>query len=215
MTVLLETDKTDYAEVLRQAMARVGLQYWSELARTVGLTRSQLQKLRQGQIEQLPVAVVLRLSQVLQLSLSECLTQLSPQVFPNETQTLQQVRQEYQRLQEQMVTQQQQFQQQFQQSTLQALESWLLQWPKAAHAARQNPQAPAVKLLPLLRPLEQLLQSWEVAPIGEVGAQVAYDPQSHQLMQGREVAPGTPVRVDYVGYRHGMQLLHRAKVSLE
>ncbi len=169
----LETGTTNYDEVLRQAMKRVGLPTWSALSRAAKLTRSQLQKLRQGQIDQLPVAVVLQLSQVLHLSLTECLNQLSPQSFSDEAHTLQQVRQEYQRLQEQMATQQQLLWHEFQQTTLQALESWLLQWPKAAHAARQNPQAPAVKLLPLLRPLEQLLQSWGVTPIGEVGAQVA------------------------------------------
>jgi hypothetical protein len=96
---------------------------------------------------------------------------------------------------------------------LDQLESLLLQWPTAAHAARQNPMAPAVKLLPLLKPLEQLLTAWSIEPIGTVGESLPYDPQS-QTWMGTGDAPilGTPVQVRYVGYRQGDRLLYRAKV---
>ncbi|WP_299492130.1 hypothetical protein [Acaryochloris sp. IP29b_bin.137] len=117
--------------------------------------------------------------------------------------------------QEQLRIQQEHLLLEYQKSTIQALESLLLQWPTAAYAARKNPDAPAVKLLPLLGPLEQLLTSWGVVPIGEVGTETAYNPQWHQVMSISEQAlkPGDSIRVRYVGYRLGEQLLYRAKVS--
>ncbi|NJM95799.1 MAG: nucleotide exchange factor GrpE, partial [Acaryochloridaceae cyanobacterium CSU_5_19] len=123
---------------------------------------------------------------------------------------------EYQRLQGQLHQQVQEAAQTHQRATLQILESLLLQWPTAAYAARQQPEAPAIKLLPLLRPLEALLASWQIEPIGEVGMEVAYDPQWHQLtstLPGVAVAVGDAVRVCYLGYRQADQLLYRAKVT--
>ena len=102
--------------------------------------------------------------------------------------------------------------QEFQQSSLQVIESWLLQCPTAAYAAQQNQQLPAVRLLPLVRPLEQLLQEWGVEAIASVGAEIPYDPHLHQLMEGT-AQPGEAVRVRYIGYRQSEKLLYRAKVS--
>lgn len=123
--------------------------------------------------------------------------------------------QEYQRQQQQLQIQKEQLLVEYQKSTIQALESLILQWPTAAYAARKNPDAPAIKLLPLVSPLEKLLGSWGVIPIGEVGTETPYDPQWQQIMSMAEQAlkPGDPVRVRYVGYRQGEQLLYRAKVS--
>jgi molecular chaperone GrpE (heat shock protein) len=126
---------------------------------------------------------------------------------------------EYQRLQEQLLQQRQSLWEEFQQTTLQALESFLLQWPTAAYAAQNNPQAPAIRLLPLLRPVEQLLASWNVQPIGAVGIEVPYDPQLHQLEptapsdNSLTLTVGMPVKIRYVGYRQGDRLLYRARVS--
>ena len=132
-------------------------------------------------------------------------------------QKLDALKREYQYLQTQLQDQQIHLWQEYQRSTLQILESLLLQWPTVAYAARKNPEAPAVKILPLLQPLEQLLASWGIVPIGEVGADIAYDPQWHQLMPtaGRAPALEDQVRVRYVGYRQGEQLLYRAKVSFD
>ena len=120
--------------------------------------------------------------------------------------------QEYQRLQVQLAQQEASLQQKFQQDTLQILESWLLQWPTVAYAVHQNPQIPASRLLPLLRPMENLLNSWEVSAIAPVGSEVPYDPQRHQLMEG-DAQPGDPVKVRYTGYFQNEKLLYRAKVS--
>jgi molecular chaperone GrpE (heat shock protein) len=154
------------------------------------------------------------------VSVSELLTTFSSvsplsvsQVDEGEAASLAALRQEYQRLQQQLEHQRELLMQEFQQSSLQVLESWLVQWPTAAYAAQQNEQLPAVRLLPLVRPVEQLLQEWGVEAIASVGSELPYEPQWHQLMEGT-AQPGDMVRVRYTGYRiGGDKLLYRAKVS--
>ena len=127
-------------------------------------------------------------------------------------QTVQALQAECQRLRSQLLQQQQQLQQDFQQASLQALESWLLQWPTAAYAAQNNPQLPAVKLLPLVKPVEQLIAQWGIVAIAPIAAEIPYDPTCHQLIEGT-AQPGAPVKVRYAGYSQGEKLLYRAKVS--
>jgi molecular chaperone GrpE (heat shock protein) len=94
---------------------------------------------------------------------------------------------------------------------LQVLESFLIYWPTAADKAKQNPDLPAVRLLPLVKPVEKLLQQWGVEAIASVGEELPYDPQWHRLKEGT-AEPGDPVQVSNVGYRIGDKLLHRATV---
>jgi molecular chaperone GrpE (heat shock protein) len=202
----------DYTHPLHNLMQRVGVSSFKALSRASGVSELDLIRLRRGRVAQMQVKTLLKLSEALQVSVSELLATFGA-IQPTEAPDTQAVlKQEYQRLQTQMDEQRQFLMQEFQQSSLQVLESWLLQWPTAAYAALQNPQAPAVKLLPLLRPVEQLLQQWGVEAIAPVGSQVPYDPQLHQLMEGT-AAPGEAVKVRYAGYRQGDRLLFRAKVS--
>jgi molecular chaperone GrpE (heat shock protein) len=92
------------------------------------------------------------------------------------------------------------------------LESWLLQWPTVIHAVEQNPDLPASRLVPLVQPVQNLLEQWGIAAIAPVGAEIPFDPQQHQLMNGT-AAPGELVKVRYTGFRRGDTLLYRAKVS--
>ncbi len=95
---------------------------------------------------------------------------------------------------------------------LHTLEPFLRFWPTAAHAATQNPAAPAQRILPLVKPIFQLLDQWGVTPIGEVGAIVPFDPQQHQSDSG-QLQEGTPVRITHQGYWWGDRLLFRAQVT--
>lgn len=165
--------------------------------------------------------VLLKLSQALQISLQELVANFSEQeLLPNKAtppqELLQQItdlKTEYDRLQLQLQQQRLTLQQEFQQSSLQLLESLLLQFPTAAHKARENPQLSAVNIVPLVhKPLERLLQQWGIEAIASVGAEIPYDPLLHQLMDGI-AQPGDIVRVRYIGYRQGDKLLYRAKVS--
>lgn len=209
----------DHTQTLRGMMHRAGLTSFKALCQQAGVSRRQLNRLRQGQIQQLSLETLLNLSQALQMELAAFIAAFaSPagatlvQARTTEAAELQALRQEYQRLHTQLQQQRSILWQAFQQETLQTLESFLLQWPTAAHAAQNNPEAPAVKVLPLLRPIEQLLQGWGIEPIGRVGAEVAYDPQRHQLMAGSAQA-GDRVVIRFLGYRQGDRLLYRAKVA--
>ncbi len=221
---------------LRELMRSVGFSSFKALSQAATVSEKQLLRLRRGETAQLRVETLVKLSQVLQVSVAELLAefdesegqrlvvsgqrsaisnqqsaQLKTQTFSAQ-QELSDLRQEYDRLRQQLVQQRHDLWQEFQHSSMQTLESLLLQLPTAMYAAQQNPQAPAVKLLPLLRPLERLLQEWGIEAIAAVGSEIPYDPQQHQLMTGT-VQPGERVRVRYIGYRQGDRLLYRAKVS--
>ena len=231
----------DFTHRLRELMQSVGFSSFRALSQAAGVSENQILRLRRGDT-QLRVETLLKLSHVLQVPVSKLLpvaadtkgqrsavsshrSAVSSQNSKLKTQNskleidhaalhqrLLDLQHEYDRLQQQLAQQRQDLWQEFQQSSVQVLESLLLQLPTAAYAAQQNPQAPAVKLLPLLRPLDQLLQAWDIEPIATVGAEVSYDPQQHQLMAG-VAQPGDRVKVRYTGYRQGNRLLYRAKVS--
>ncbi|MEH2447081.1 MAG: nucleotide exchange factor GrpE [Nostoc sp.] len=206
---------------LQDLMQQVGISSFKALSRAAGVSERQLLRLRQGKLEQMRVEVLLKLSPVLQMPLSELVTTFSTVELLQEktapTQELLQeiadLRTEYDRSQQQIEQQQEILLQELQQSSLQLLESLLLQWPTAAQKAQENPQLAAVKIVPLVqKPLEKLLQAWGVEAIAPVGAELPYDPQLHQLMEGT-AQPGEKVKVRYTGYLQGEKLLYRAKVS--
>ena len=209
----------DFTQKLRDFMQRVGISSFKVLSRTAGVSERQILRLRQFGVEQMRVDVLLKLSQVLQVSLSELVTNFSQIVVTDTAPThelLQQIadlKREYSLLQSQLEQQRQILLQEFQHSSLQLLESLLLQFPTAAQKARENPQLAAVNIVPLVqKPLERLLSQWGVEAIAPVGAQLSYDPQVHQLLEGTAQL-GETVKVRYTGYRQGDKLLYRAKVS--
>lgn len=205
----------DYTHQLQRLMQLAGVSSFKALSRKAGVSERQVMRLRRGEVMQMRLENILKLSQALQVPVSELLatfgssqinwTTGSPETSPA-------LQQEYERLLEQMEEQRQSLMQEFVQSSLEVLESWLIQWPTAAYAARQNAQLPAVNLLPLLRPVEQLVQQWGVEAIAPVGAELPYDPHQHQLMELTAQA-GDRIKVRYTGYRQGDRLLYRAKVS--
>ncbi len=209
--------QTDYPERLQQLMQQVGLRSLRELSRQAGVSRWQVQQLREGKALQMRGESLLKLSAALQIPLHDLVSQfaeveLTPQEPRDATGKTDSYQAEYQRLKTEMAQQREMLIQEFQQSGLQVLESWLKQWPKAVYAAQQNPQLLAVNLLPLMRPVEELVKHWGVEAIAEVGSQVAYDPRWHQLTQGT-AEPGAMVTVKSPGYRQGDRLLYRTEVS--
>ncbi|MEH2348276.1 MAG: nucleotide exchange factor GrpE [Nostoc sp.] len=211
----------DFTQKLQGLMQRVDISSFKALSRAAGVSEYQILRLRQGKLEQMRVEVLLKLSLILQMPLSELVVTFSTgELLQDKTASIQELLQEiadlkkeYQRSQLQLEQQREILVQEFQQSTLQLLESLLLQWPTAAQKAQENPQLAAVKIVPLVqKPLEKLLQSWGVEAIAPVGAELPYDPQLHQLMEGTSQS-GETVKVRYTGYLQGEKLLHRAKVS--
>ncbi|MBD2113287.1 MULTISPECIES: helix-turn-helix domain-containing protein [Cyanophyceae] len=214
------SDRVDHSPVLQSLMAEANIASYRALSQTSGVPRSAIDSLRQGQVGRLRVDVLQRLSQALGLSLEDLVNRFSSLNVSqlrggSENEAMDQIqilRQECDRLQTQLVTQADTVRQQVQQEAIAQLEPWLVQWPTAAHAAQQKADLPAQKLLPLVRPVETLVQSWGVTPIETVGAEVSYDPQIHQPKAG-VLSPGQPARVSHVGYRQGDRLLYRAKVT--
>ncbi len=202
----------DLTHQLQQLMQQVGISSFNELSKQAGVSKRQLKHLRLGEVSQMRVETLVKISQVLQVSVTKLLKTFSEVEIAEDTNAQTAWKQEYERLQEQLRHQRESLMQEFQQTSLQVLESWLLQWPTAANAASDNVQLPAVRLLPLVRPVEQLVQQWGIEAIASVGEEIPYNPQYHQLMEGT-AQPGEQVRVRYTGYRQGEKLLFRAKVS--
>jgi DNA-binding Xre family transcriptional regulator len=198
-----------YSQKLRSLLQQAQIPSLKALSRAAGVSEWQVKQLSQGQAAKMRVEPLHQLAQALQVSMPELVSLFSElAIEPSPSSNLQQ---EYRRLQNQLQQQQAASQQEFQNTSLQILESWLIQYPTAAYAAQQN-DIPASRLLPLMRPVEQLVKAWGVEAIAPVGAEVAYDPQMHQLMEGN-AGVGEPVRIRYTGYRQGEKLLYRAKVS--
>ncbi|MEG4272396.1 MULTISPECIES: helix-turn-helix domain-containing protein [unclassified Microcoleus] len=202
----------DYAPQLQRLMEQAGLSSDRELSQKAGVSEIQIIRLRRGLALQTRADILLKISQALQISLTELLATLAPNYVDLEKTPPTALEQEYQRLQASIAQQRESLMQEFQLQGVQILESWMLQWPTAASKAQENHNLRAQKLLPLLRPVEQLLQHWGIESIAPVGAEIPYNPQQHQLMEGT-AEPGEPVTVRYTGYRQGEKLLYRAKVS--
>jgi molecular chaperone GrpE (heat shock protein) len=212
---------SDFTQKLQVLMQQVDISSFKALSRAASVSEHQILQLRRGKLEQMRVDVLLKLSSVLQVPLSELIATFSSvdlveeKITPNQEllQEIAELKIEYQRSQLALEQQREVLQQQFQQSSLQLLESLLLQWPTAAQKAQENPQLAAVKIVPLVqKPLERLLQTWGVEAIAPVGTELPYDPQLHQLIEGTS-QPGEIVKVRYTGYLQGEKLLYRAKVS--
>jgi transcriptional regulator with XRE-family HTH domain len=219
MKLPTKLDSPDYRRILQQCMAAAGFLSLRSLSVASGVSRRQISRLQAGEAHLLSVHHALQLARSLQLPLPELLQRLSPVVLderrPPNLEPSAAIAAEYERLKAELASARSQHLQSFQAETLNTLETLLLQWPTAAYAAQQNPTAPAIRLLPLLQPLEKLLQAWQIEPIGAVGQTVPYEPQMHQWTGVTEPPePSASVRISHVGYRQAGRLLYRAKVRL-
>ena len=206
-------------QALQRLMQQANIASQRALAEKANVSRWQVQQLRQGKIETMRLSVLKKIAAALDCSLADLLQTFDPEpseittptteVDDNSEATL--LRQEYTRLEKRLEQQAESLQYQFQTEALQTLESWLTYWPTAAKAATERDGFDAKKLLPLVKPVERLVESWGVMPMGTVGERLSYDPQHHQLVRGI-ANPGDPVRISHVGYHHGEKLLQRTKV---
>ncbi|NEO83473.1 MAG: helix-turn-helix domain-containing protein [Spirulina sp. SIO3F2] len=198
----------DYTARLRSRLTQKNIPSFRALARQAGVTDWSVRQLRSGKADQLRGGILIQLAQTLDYSLPELLQQFSAipvadSALPqSETHRTAIAQSEPESSDETM----------FQKNTLDTLESWLRQWPTVVAAIAKNPNLPASRVVPLLQPLENLLNQWDVEAIASVGEVLPYDPQWHQLLNGM-AQPGEQVRVRYVGYRHQDKLLFRAQVS--
>ncbi len=215
---------SDFTPQLQDLIKQAGISSLKALGRDAGVSERQILRLRRGEVKEIRVSVLAKLSQALKVSVDELVTGFSESISAelevstknNENDLVKRIielESEYSFLQQQFEQQKEILKQEFQQESLQVLESLLVQFPTAARTCRENTEVPAVNILPLVqKPLERLLQHWGVEAIASVGEEVSYDPQLHQLLDGT-AQPGQKVKIRYVGYRQGEKLLYRAKVS--
>jgi len=218
--------QADFTHNLQNLMQKVGFTSFKSLSLAAGVSQWQILQLRRGKVRQMRVEVLLKISQVLQISGGELAETFGVQGLSLKTaktqredynidllQQITELQNEHKRISLSMLQQRELLQQEFQRSSLQILESLLLQWPTAAYRAREDHQLAAVKILPLVdKPLGALLHTWGVRAIASVGDQIPYNPQLHQLLEGT-AQPGEIVTVRYAGYMQYDQLLYRASVS--
>jgi transcriptional regulator with XRE-family HTH domain len=211
-----DRESKDLTLELQKLMAEVGIKSFRELSRRARTSERTINKLRSGEIGNMRWSTLLALSGALTISVDNLVNIFSDRgdrLTSDREPELERMQQEYDRLDRQLQQQRTTLESEFQHQSLQALESFLTYYPTAKQAAIDNPDFPATKLLPLLRSVEQLIAGWGVTAIGTVGAEISYDPQWHQLIDGT-AEPGDLVKVRYVGYQQGEKLLFRAKVSI-
>ncbi|MFN8781447.1 MAG: nucleotide exchange factor GrpE [Pseudanabaena sp.] len=207
----------DRTEILRLLMKQVGISSFQILSERTGISRRAIDTLRKRNAATLRYADLAKLAEVLQIEVTEVIAKFisdsnNPESPISEIAAL---REEYQRLQQKLELQKFELRSQFERETIQQLESLILQLPSAGYAAQQNPNMLAKNILPLLRPIDALLQKWGITAIGSVGKEVNFDSQKHQLMEGSdEIKEGDIAIVRYVGYMQGEKLLYRARVSI-
>ena len=198
---------------LNTLLKSAGFENSQELSKATGISQWQLSRLKYGLIHRLTLDTVLKLAAALKISLEKLIN-----TFASEAKYLEETNknlgvenQEYQRLQKTIEQQRETLELEFQAASLQAIESWLLQWPTAVAAIAKNPELPAERLLLLVKPVEELVSNWGVEAMYAVGEELPYDPQWHELLKGN-AEPGDMVQVRYVGYKQGEKILYKAKV---
>jgi molecular chaperone GrpE (heat shock protein) len=207
----------DRTEILRLLMKQVGISSFQILSERTGISRRAIDTLRKRNAATLRYADLAKLAEVLQIEVTEVIAKFICDSNNPESPIIEiaALREEYQRLQQKLEQQKFELRSQFERETIQQLESLILQLPSAAYAALQNPNMLAKNILPLLRPIDALLQKWGITAIGSVGKEVDFDSQKHQLMEGSdEIKEGDIAIVRYVGYMQGEKLLYRARVSI-
>ncbi len=202
----------DRTPELRELMRRSSITSFRRLYEVTGCSASTIHRLRSGEIATLRWQNLVNISKGLQISIDELLEIFGDSSYKSDRQQVARLQLEYSYLQHQLEQQRETLQAEFQHRSLQMLESFLTYFPTAKQAAIDNPDFPAVKLVPLTRSIDLLIASWGVTVIGEVGREIVYDPQWHQLIEGN-ISSGEMAIVRYVGYRQGDRAIFRAKVS--
>ncbi len=200
---------SDPTQTLRDLMQVADISSYRLLAERAGVSRWQVQQLRKGQIQKMRLVNLVQIAAALGISFTDLYVRF--EVSQSENRGKDQSESLLENLSETSHSSALQIDM-LQTDALQTLESWLVQWPTIVRRAQDRPDLPAVKVLPFVRPVEQLMSEWGVEPIATVDSQTAYDPTCHQLTVG-QAEPGDLVRVTHTGITHRGNLLHRARVK--
>jgi DNA-binding Xre family transcriptional regulator len=191
-------------------METAGIATWKELRKKANLSRGALNALRNGQAEKLKLADLDRVATALDVSVLSLIQRFG--ASSSVASESQEITQEVQRLRIQLDNQEKRLRHQILTELVEKLKPLLVQYPTLQQVVQRRPDYPAQQVLALLTSLGNLLEDWQLEPIGQVWQQVAYDPESHQADED-DIQVGEPVYVRFVGYRAADQVLIRAKVS--
>jgi transcriptional regulator with XRE-family HTH domain len=191
-------------------METAGIATWKELRKKANLSRGALNALRNGQAEKLKLADLDRVATALGVSVLSLIQRFG--ASSSVASESQEITQEVQRLRIQLDNQEKRLRHQILTELVEKLKPLLVQYPTLQQVVQRRPDYPAQQVLALLTSLGNLLEDWQLEPIGQVWQQVAYDPESHQADED-DIQVGEPVYVRFVGYRAADQVLIRAKVS--
>lgn len=202
----------DQTAKLRELMERSNINSFRQLYQVTGTSASTINRLRSAEVATLRWQTLVNISAGLQVSIDELLEVFGDSSYKSDRQQIASLKQEYTYLQQQLEQQRETLEADFQHRSLQILESFLTYFPTAKQAVINHPDFPASKLVTLTKSIDLLIASWGVTVIGEVGTEIVYDPQWHQLIEG-SINPGEIGLVRYVGYRQGERVIFRAKLS--
>lgn len=211
MNNLLNTN----TNVLNQLIKEVGCQSIPEFSIKFNISQLQLYRLQNGLLSKMSLENVSKIAQSLNISIEELIelfsfeTSLKNITKPKNND---EIFKDYQNLKAKYEQQSKELTQKFQLASIEILESLLVQLPTFIFATENNPNLAAQKLLPLLKPIDNLLNSWNIKPLNAVGEKVTYNPQQHQLLEG-DCEQGDFVQVRYIGYIKDDVILYKAKVS--
>ncbi len=211
MNNLLNTN----TNLLNQLIKEVGCQSIPEFSIKFDISQLQLYRLQNGLLSKMSLENVSKIATSLNISIEELI-----ELFALETslknipkpKNNDDILKDYQNLQAKYEKQNKELTQKFQLASVEILESLLVQLPTFIFATTSNPNLAAQKLLPLLKPIDNLLNSWNIKPLNCVGEKLPYNPQQHQLLEG-DCQQGDLVQVRYIGYIKDDAILYKAKVS--
>jgi len=201
---IINTTKNEKNYIFQELLKKSDFETYLAFSRHAGVKELTLHRIDAGLLNQIPLGELDKIALGLNISLDNLIKILrddsSQSVLPQE-ESMEDIKKDLAF-------------QEFQQSVLDILESLLLQLPTIVKAVEEYPSLPAVRLIPLLKPLESLLSAWEISAIAPVGSIVPYNPQEHQLMSEETSNENIDnVEIRYTGYRQNGKLLYRAKVS--
>lgn len=206
----------NYQKILKQLMLKAGIENYRKFSQLAQVSEIQFYRIENGLIDNLTLDNLTKIAQTLNLSVTDFILKFTNKsAINNQSLSYEKLAQEYQQLKQENSQIAEKLQEEWQQATISVLESLLLQIPTMSKAVQQNPQLPASRLLPLLKPLNQLLSNWEIETIGKVGEIINYNPHEQELIdyQAIDTNEVSRVKVRYVGYRQKGKMLYRAKVS--
>ncbi|MEM9511656.1 MAG: hypothetical protein AAF978_03070 [Cyanobacteria bacterium P01_E01_bin.48] len=199
-----ETHSTQSRDRLLQTWRdRAGYTSWAAFARAAALSRYRLDLFRQARLERLTVKDLISACSALGVSPLEYLS-ATEAIDPAEASETEHSPTKDISVEDISV---------WQRSALDCLEPLLRQYPTARYAAEHR-ELSARQVLPLLLPLERLLEAWNVEPLGCVGETAAFDPTQHELLSDADIATGEPIEIRYLGYRYCGAIWLKAQVRV-